>query len=244
MAVLCRWILFLTLLLAATSRLSAVSSAEQRDFDAATKAFTDGLYDRAEAGLAKFAQSFTNSALLPEAILFQAQARLKQTNYAGAIALLSAHQPMAGTNADQYAFWLAEAYARKGDNRAAAEAFAKLIKEFPASSRRLEAAISEAGALARLTEWPRLIALLRETNGVFQAAARTNAADKWVPQGYLLLGEALLAQKDYRAAEATLRPLGKRMLEPQIAWQWQYLLCRVQLADGRLVLIAGEHEDH
>src|SRR5207249_10239414 len=133
----------------------------------------------------------------------------------------------------QYAFWLASAYARKGDNRAAADAFAKLTKDFPASPRRLEAAISQAGALAALAEWPRVIELLRDTNGVFQTAARTNASSKWVPQGFLLLGEALLAQKDYRAAETTLRPLGKRQLEPQIAWQWQYLLCRVQLADGR-----------
>src|SRR5438445_11566971 len=144
MAALRRWIPVLTLLLAASSGLWAASSAEQRDFEAAANAFSDGFYDRAGAEFAKFAQSFTNSALLPEAILFQAQARLKQTNYAGAIDLLSAHQRMAGTNADQYAFWLAEAYARKGDNRAAAEAFAKLIKEFPSSSRRLEAAISEA----------------------------------------------------------------------------------------------------
>jgi len=233
MAVLCRWILVLTLLLSAASRLSAASSSEQRDYAAATNALRDGFYDRAEADFAKFAQTFTNSTLLPEAILLQAQARLKQTNYTGAIELLSSQQRLAGTNADQYAFWLAEAYSRKGDDRAAAEAFSKLIKEFPSSSRRLEAAISEARAWGKLAQWPRVIELLQQTNGVFQSAAHTNAADRWVPQGYLLLGEALLAQKDYRAAEATLQPLGKRVLDPQIAWQWQFLLCRVQLADGR-----------
>src|SRR2546426_10608103 len=123
MAALRRWIPVLTLLLAAPSGLWAASSAEQRDFEAAAKAFSDGFYDRAEAEFAKFAQAFTNSTLLPEAILLQAQARLKQTNYAGANELLSSQQRLAGTNADQYAFWLAEAYSRKGDDRAAAEAF-------------------------------------------------------------------------------------------------------------------------
>src|SRR5437899_2487919 len=106
MAVLRRWILVLTVLLSAASRLSAASSSEQRDFAAATNALKDGFYDRAEAEFAKFAQAFTNSTLLPEAILLQAQARLKQTNYAGAIELLSSQQRLAGTNADQYAFWL------------------------------------------------------------------------------------------------------------------------------------------
>jgi TolA-binding protein len=230
---LCRWILASTLLLGAASQLPAASSEEQRDFAAATKSFNDGFYARAETGFASFVQTYTNSTLLPEVILFQARARLEQTNYAGAIELLSSRLSAAGTNADQYAFSLAEAYARKGDNRAAADAFAKLTKDFPASPRRLEAAINQAGALAALAEWPRVIELLRDTNGVFQTAARTNAASKLVPQGYLLLGEALLAQKDFRAAEATLLPLGKRQLDPQIAWRWQFLLCRVLLADGR-----------
>ena len=55
----------------------------------------------------------------------------------------------------------------------------------------------------------------------------------WCVQGWLLLSEAQLATKDYRAAEETLQPLAKRLLNPKTAWQWQYLLCRIQLADGR-----------
>ena len=42
-----------------------------------------------------------------------------------------------------------------------------------------------------------------------------------------------MATKDYRGAEETLQPLAKRLLSPRLAWQWQYLLCRIQLADGR-----------
>ena len=238
MAVLCRWILVLTLLLAAGPRLSAASAAD-RAFEAAVQAFGDTFYDRAEAQFADFCQKFPASPRLAEAVLLQAEARIELTNYAGAIALLSAHQNMAGTNADQYLFWLAEAHSRNGDYRAASDEFAKLVKEFPASSRCLEAGIGEAAArvaLARTepSEWLRVIRLLQQTNGVFQTAVRTDAANELVPRGCLLLSEAQLATKDYRAAEQTLQPLAERLLNPKLAWQWQYLLCRIQLADGRL----------
>ncbi len=66
-----------------------------------------------------------------------------------------------------------------------------------------------------------------------KARHATNAASEFVPPGYLLLSEAQLATKDYRAAEATLQPLAKCMLSPRLAWHWQDLLCRIQLADGR-----------
>jgi TolA-binding protein len=237
MAVQCRWILVLTLLLAGGQRLWAASPAE-RAFDAAVKAFRDTFYSRAEAQLADFCQKNPTSPRLPEAILVQAQARLELTNYAGAIELLIANQAKAGTNADQYLFWLGEAYARKGDWRAASDTFAKLVKEQPTSPRCLEASVGEASARSALArtepaEWQRVIGLLQETNGLFQSAARTNAAGELVPRGYLLLSEAQLAAKDYRAAEATLQPLTNRLMSPRLGWQLQYLLCRIQLADGR-----------
>ena len=237
MGILCRWILVLTLLPAAGLRLWAASAAD-RAFDAATNAFHDTFYERAEAEFADFRQKFPASPRLAEAILLQAEARLELTNYAGAIELLSGHQGVAGTNADQYLFWLAEAYARKGDYRAASDGFARLVKEFPASSRCPEAALREASARAARartepSEWQRVIELLQRTNGVFQTEARTNASSEVVVPGYLLLSEAQLATKDYRAAEETLQPLAKRLLQPKLAWQWQFLLYRIQLADGR-----------
>ncbi len=237
MAVLCRWILVLTMLLAAGSRLAAASAAD-RAFDAAAKAFQDTFYDRAEAGLSDFCKDYPASPRLAEAILLQAEARVELSNYAGAIALLSAHQPDAGTNADQYAFWLAEAQLRKGEYPAARDSFAKLVKEFPASSRVLDAVMGEASARAALArtepaEWSRVISMLGQTNGVFQCAARTNAASDLVVQGQLLLSEAELETKEYHAAEASLQPLSNRVLRPRFTWQWQYLLYRIQLADGR-----------
>jgi TolA-binding protein len=238
MAVLCRWILLLTLLLAGGPRLWAASEADLA-FDAAVKAFQDYFYARTEAQCADFCQKYQDSPRLSEAILLQAQARIKLTNYAGAIELLAAQQGKAGTNADQYLFWLAEAYSHKGDWRLAGDTFARLTKEYPASSRCLEAALGEASARAALAqaqpaEWPRVIELLRQTNGLFQCAVRTNAASELLPRGYLLLSEAQLATKDYRAAEETLQPLTNRLSVPWLAWQRQYLLCRIQLADGQI----------
>ena len=237
MAVLWRWTLVLTLLLAAASRLGAASAAD-RAFEAAAKAFQDGFYDRAEAEFADFSQKHPTAPQLTEAILLQAQARLALSNYAGAIQLLSAHQGGAGTNVDQYLFWLAEAQSRKGEWRAARDGFARVVKEFPASSRWVDAVVGEASARAALAqtepgEWQRLRELLQQTNGVFQSAFRTNAGSPVAVQGRLLLSEALLAMKDYAGAEETLQPLAKTLLKPLQAWQWQYLLCRVQLAAGR-----------
>ena len=237
MAVLRRWILVLTLLLAAGPRLWAASPAD-RAFDAAVKAFQDTFYARAETQLADFCQKNPTSPHLPQAILLQAQARLELTNYAGAIQLLTANLGQAGTNIDQYLFWLGNAYSRKEDWRAASDTFARLAKEYPASTRTLEASLGEAAARAALArtdpaEWSRVIGLLQQTNGIFQEVVRTNAASDLLPRGYLLLSEAQLATKDYRGAEATLQPLAKRLLNPKLAWQWQYLLCRIQLADGR-----------
>ena len=237
MAVQCRWILVLSLLLAGGPRLWAASPAD-RAFDAAVKAFRDTFYSRAEAQLGDFCQKNPTSPRLADAVLLQAQARLELTNYAGAIELLMASQAKAGTNADQYLFWLGEAYARKGDWRVAGDTFAKLVKEQPTSPRCLEANLGEASARSALAqtepaEWQRVIGLLQETNGLFQSAVRTNAASEFVPPGYLLLSEAQLAAKNYRVAEATLQPLTNRLMSPRLGWQWQYLLCRIQLADGR-----------
>src|SRR5882724_540890 len=98
----CRLILVLALLLFAQPRLGAAPSAENRAFEAAASAFGGAFYDRAEAEFADFTLKFPQSTRLPEAILFQAKARLEQTNYTGAIQLLSTNLTAAGIQADQY----------------------------------------------------------------------------------------------------------------------------------------------
>jgi len=223
----------LTTLLAAGPRLWAASPEETRAFNAATNTFRLGFYDQAESAFASFVETHTNSPHLAEAILYQAEARIQRTNYAGAIELLSAHLGAADTNADQYVFWLSEAQFRKGDYAAARDAFAKLVKEFPASARRLEAGIGEATARMKLGDWAGVVAVLQQADGVFQSAVRSNITNELVSGGHLLLTEARLAQKDYPAAEAALKPLAGLQLSPARAWQRQYLLCRILLAQGQ-----------
>ena len=62
-----------------------------------------------------------------EAILRQAKARYWQTNSVGATELLSTNISQAGTLADEYQFWIAEALFQKGDLGAAAEAMRRIL---------------------------------------------------------------------------------------------------------------------
>src|SRR5215472_14058245 len=97
-----RWILVAAVLLGAPSRSMAVS-AEERAFTGAFNAlFRDGFYDWAEDQFGKFTQKYPQSPRLPEAILYQAEARIKLTKYPGAIELLSGHMNLAGKWADEY----------------------------------------------------------------------------------------------------------------------------------------------
>src|SRR6266404_3337988 len=123
----------LVLVLAAAGRVLATGQAEKSAFNSASNAFGTAVWDRAEKQFAEFVQKFPTSPLVPEAILFEAQARYEQTNYAGTIELLSASQKAAGQLADQYLNWLAKARFQSGAYRAAAEDFARIIREFPDS---------------------------------------------------------------------------------------------------------------
>ena len=229
----CALLLLLFFFQVGSNLATAAPPDEQHAFESAVKNLNAGFYEPAEKDFREFVQTYTNSPRLPEAILLQAQAQAKQTNYSAAIDLLAARLNIAGTNSDQYLFWLAEAHFQKGEFGLAADSFAKMINDFPGSPRRLEAAIREATARAQLVQWPAVLTLLRQTNGAFQSAARTNAGDKFVVQGYLLLSEAELAQQDPAAAERALQPISKLLLPPLPTWQWNYLLARIKLAQGK-----------
>jgi TolA-binding protein len=220
------------LALVATQRLEA-ANAEDRAFNTASESFNLTAYPKAEREFGEFVQKFPASSRISEAILFQSEARLAQSNYDGAIQLLSSHQKDAGTNADAYVFWLGEAFGRKGDQLGAIQNFGKLLSDFPRSSLRLETVIHQATALSRVGEWPRIISLLQQTNGIFQSVAATNRGSDLVLKGFLLLSEAQLNEGRLPEAEQTLRPFQNGLLNPTNAWQWQYLFCRVQLAEGK-----------
>ncbi len=228
-----QWILLLSVFFAATPRLHAASAKEARDFNAARMDFQLGFYIRAENGFAAFTTNYTDSAHLSEAILYQARARLQQSNYDGAISLLTGNQGSAGTNADNYLFWIGEANYRKSDYPAAANAFSNLAANYPASPRRLEAGVREATARARLSDWPGVVRLLGQTNGFFQIASSADATNDLVLRGKLLLSEAGFAMQNFTAAEAAIQPLERLALPADTDWQRLYLLCRIQLATGR-----------
>jgi tetratricopeptide (TPR) repeat protein len=227
-----QWIVPAAVLVGAALRVSAAGSAESQKFDAAHEAFDGTFWERAEAQFAAIAQTFTNSARLPEAILFQAEACYKQGKYAPAIKLLSENLGAAGKLADEYLFWLGEVRFRNGDLVDAAELFARLGREFPASRRRLEASIEEVAVRSQLKQWTQVIGLLERTNGAFQSAVRSNAFNMHVVNGFFWLAKAQLAQSNYVAAEAALEPLSETTLDPATDWRRQALLCRIQSEAG------------
>src|SRR6185436_9977034 len=96
-------------------------------------------WDLAEKEFADYVQKFPNAERQGEAILLQAQARFKLKLYTGVVDLLSANLNKAGPWADQYHYWLAQASFESGSYQAAADAFAKVVSDFPAATNRLEA---------------------------------------------------------------------------------------------------------
>jgi TolA-binding protein len=232
MAIAVRWILTrLILLFSAVSLLA--DSAESRAFNAAAEAFRGAFYQRADNEFGAFLGKYPNSPRAPEALLLRAQARLQSTNYSGAIELLQAGRDSAGPWADQYLFWIAQAFLRQGDIKSAAENFAALRSEHPSSARRLEATISEAAARAQLQEWPRVVEILGGTNGVLGGAS-LNKTNALAQQGFLLLARAQFAEGSPAAAEAALENLAGTTLDPGLDWQQQSLLVELRSASGQL----------
>ncbi len=212
----------------------AQNVSEARVFAAAKAEFEDGSYALSEKEMGEFVRKFPGSSLVPEAILYQARASLKQQKLKVAVDLLSTNATLAGPLADQYRYWLANAHLDSTNYPAAAEAFASLIRDFPTSPRLLAASYGEALVRFKLRDWPRVVELLQPPNGAFRKEALLRPADEFTMRGGLLLAEALLEQKDYRVAGETLARLKEADLLPDLKWHRQYLLCRVQMAEQRL----------
>ena len=230
-----RFAFLLLLILCGPLPLRAADSPETRAFGSASEAFRAGLYPRSEAEFADFLLKHPNSPRAMEAVLYQAQARLQQSNYAGAITLLAARQPQAGTLADQFVFWQAEALLRKGDFKEAAATFQSLADQFPTSEHRLDAALGQAAALAKVADWEKVVAVLTQTNSAFQLALQNSATNELVLRGHLALLEAFIARKEFSAAERTLESAAKLPATPVTDWQRQFLTCRLRVEQGRAV---------
>ena len=112
---------------------------EEQAIKAASESFRLTYYERAEKDFADFIQKFPNSERVRDAIFFQAEARLKQSNFAGTVSLLTTNLATAGPWADKYLYCLGQAYLGLKAFDKAADAFGRLAREFPASTHRLEA---------------------------------------------------------------------------------------------------------
>jgi TolA-binding protein len=228
-----RWILILVTLICSGSRLVAATAAENRAFNSAGKAFNLGSWEYAEARYGEFVQKYPKSTRVPEAILLQAEARYQLDRPADVLALLSANLNRAGRFQDDFIYLMAQAHFQKSNYLAAAEMFARLIRDFPDSPKRLAASVGEATAFTRLSEWPQALDLLEATNGVFQQAAQLTPTNPWVVRGWLLAGEAHLARKDFIAVEPALEFLDRQVLNPELSWRREYLRGRLQLGQGQ-----------
>ncbi len=227
-----RWLIIIFALGLSGEQTFAASAREDRAYAAAASAFQDGMWSRAEVEFAEFAEKYPKSGRVTEAVLMRAEADIKQGKFLAAIELLTAQGAPAGKLADQYVYWLGQAQFQNGDDTAAAATFSRLVRDFPDSSRRLDAVVDEAAAQAKLGQWPLVSAGLQVPDGVFQAEAGKNPGDDRVVRGQLLLAEALFRQDKLAAAAAVLDLLGAQKLAPELNWEQVRLLCRVQLASG------------
>ena len=229
----------LALLMAACCALAATPAVgagveEGRAFTNALKSVAGNWWEIADCELAAFLQQYPTSERRAEAVLLQAQARCQMRQPAGAIDLLATNLATAGALADEYQFWIGEAEFLASNYVAAASAYARIAQQFPTSARRTDAVFGEARALARLGDWPRVTALLGAADSAFQQAVRAQPASPLALDGWLLLAEAQVEQRQFPAAKATLELLAAPSLEPRRAWLRQFLLCRADLGESKM----------
>ncbi len=217
-----------------SGRVEAASAVEMRAYAGAVQAFQDKVWWLAEADFGQFVEKYPKSEQRAQAVLYQAVARFHQTNSAGVVAWLQANLEQAGTLADEYQFWIAEAHFQKGDFAAAAEAYLECWRRYAASGRRIEALVGEASARSRLGQWTQVVALLGNPESEFVRAAPGSPANLFVARGWLLLGDAQLALKNYAGVEAAVAPLNGRRLGGALDWRADQLRFEAQLATGRL----------
>ena len=225
------WLLAVAYGLAICLPARAAGAAEQKAYDVALRLFQGVVFDVAEKEFADFVKNYPASEKVPEAVLLQAQCRYQQKKLDEALALLRERLVNAGKLADQYRYWIAECLFQKSDYEGAASAFARVLSDFPDSSRRLDASLGEAYARFKLGDLQRTVDLLGQEKGVFQQATQGRMDDELAVRGHLLLGEAYLGLKQFQKGEEVASRLAERNLRPEMNWQRLYLLARLQSAD-------------
>jgi outer membrane protein assembly factor BamD (BamD/ComL family) len=227
-----RLLLFLLVLVFSAGKLYAANTEEDRAFQVAMDKFSVPWL--AERDLAAFVQKYPFSPRIPEVIFYQAQARLLSGQAAGAIELLSTNQAHAGPLAPQYVYWLGIAQSQNNEATNASRTFDQVWRTYSNSPVALEAMIHEAALFAHLKNWASVVQLLEQSDGPFQKVVREKQKREMIATGYLLLGEARLAQNDLGAVDKVLQALSAQPLSADLKWQQEYLACRKQRAAGQL----------
>lgn len=218
--------LFLIFSLTAAPSVASESPQEITAFKSAVALFNDGFWDAANKALNEFIEKFPNSSYVPEAAFLQAQARMRIKDYNGAIETLKTHLPKAAARADDYLFLIGESYYYLGNFNAASESFTRLVTEFPKSKRVLDAVYRQALCAFQTNNFQAVIQILGSTNSLFQKTPVDKSNLERIAQGKLLLAEALIRIGEYINAESVIRSINWEQLNPELQWQWHFLLCR------------------
>ena len=226
------FILGLGLLLPGALRAAKVT--EDQALASARALFDDHQYILAQARLSSFLAAYTNSSHRAFATLYLGRSLLEQSNYTGGIQYLTNEVAQSGELAAEYVFWIASGRLDNGQYAEAAEGFGNLTRNFTNSSRLLEAACDQADAFSRMEDWPKVIELLQSPDGAFRRLAAADPKSPFLARGALLLGEALMARGNYAEGEKIVNGVNPANLDAEWLWWRQFLLCRLELAGGRL----------
>ncbi|HUB86291.1 MAG TPA: tetratricopeptide repeat protein [Verrucomicrobiae bacterium] len=231
-----RWFLILSALILGGGQVFAANAKEQRAFTNAVAAFHFELWGRAENEFTNFVQQYPASTNVPQAVLYAAEAEYKLGDFTNAIARLTERKNVAraGALADQYVYWTGEAQFAAGDFADASETFASLVKDFPVSPLRTRAIVEQASALAQTGQWPEIISLLGETNGVFQHAAQLDPDNELVSRGRLLQAQSYFNQNDFTSESAVLSLINPQLLSPDLDTGRERLNYQLDLATSNL----------
>ena len=216
---------------------TVASSEEARArlaFDVAKRFFRNENYTSAIERLEAFLLQYPNSALKPEAVLLENQARFQMGQFEGVVNELQSELSAAGTWSDRYLFWIGEAQFALGQFAKAAEVYGLLIENYPESDRALEAALGQAQAHYQLDELKELIATLEPADGPFQKSANATPTAGLIIDGRLLLANAYFELEELGAARLLLENLSDEGLSPERFWQKYHLLASVYLAETSL----------
>jgi TolA-binding protein len=228
-----RWLLVaLVLGLSCERNFAAGSTKEDRDYAAAVWAFKDGDFARAESEFAQFADTYKTSTHVAEAVLMQAEAQFKQGKFTNSITLLKSGKATAGFLADQYESWIGEAQFASSNFLAAAETFSRLANNPADAALGLRSVVNAASAYSQIPDWPKVVALLQETNGVFQRALSADAGNELVVRGQLLLARAKHELGDFASAFVILKSLNLLAISPELGQQGLNLLYQDRFTAG------------